>query len=218
MKRLFGFFAAILLSSTYFIFPNVALAGTGSYCWCRETATAICTNHRTNQIFPSRAESAALTDDECNNYCLTYPVPSTAVNHDVTYRKDAICAVSGGSGCAPGQGSCTTDAASTPTSAPTTPGTAETVAAAPIHLYNPLGADTDIPAFIGRGIRGVLGLIGAIALLMFIYGGVTWMTAAGDSKRVEGAKNIIKNSMMGLLLIFFSYSLIGVFFSFFTGA
>jgi len=83
-------------------------------------------------------------------------------------------------------------------------------------LYNPLGANTDIPAFIGRGIRGVLGLIGAVALLMFIYGGVIWMTAGGDSKRVEGAKSIIKNSVIGLLLIFFSYSLIGIFFSFFT--
>jgi hypothetical protein len=84
-----------------------------------------------------------------------------------------------------------------------------------IRLFNPLGSDVDIPAFIGRGIRGVLGVIGAIALLMFVYGGVTWMTA-GDSKRVEDAKNIIKNSVIGLLLIFFSYNLIGVFFDFFT--
>lgn len=85
----------------------------------------------------------------------------------------------------------------------------------PIRLFNPLGAETDIPAFIGRGIRGVLGVIGAIALLMFVYGGVVWMTA-GDSKRVDDAKNIIKNSVIGLLLIFFSYSLIGIFFDLFT--
>lgn len=86
---------------------------------------------------------------------------------------------------------------------------------APIRLFNPLGRDTDIPAFIGRGIRGVLGVIGAIALLMFVYGGVVWMTA-GDSKRVDDAKNIIKNSVIGLLLIFFSYNLIGIFFDFFS--
>ena len=94
-------------------------------------------------------------------------------------------------------------------------GEAPTSAAGPIRLYNPLGADTDIPAFIGRGIRGVLGVIGALALLMFVYGGVVWMTA-GDSKRVDDAKNIIKNSVIGLLLIFFSYNLIGIFFDFFT--
>ncbi len=94
------------------------------------------------------------------------------------------------------------------------PGTSAT-ATGPIRLFNPLGAETDIPAFIGRGIRGVLGVIGAIALLMFVYGGVVWMTA-GDSKRVDDAKNIIKNSVIGLLLIFFSYSLIGIFFDLFT--
>lgn len=97
---------------------------------------------------------------------------------------------------------------------PDAPATSVTTSG-PIRLFNPLGADTDIPAFIGRGIRGVLGVIGAIALLMFVYGGVVWMTA-GDSKRVEDAKNIIKNSVIGLLLIFFSYNLIGIFFDFFT--
>ncbi|MCC6563403.1 hypothetical protein IT087_00755 [Candidatus Uhrbacteria bacterium] len=98
--------------------------------------------------------------------------------------------------------------------ADTVPGEAVSSTTA-IRLFNPLGRDTDIPAFIGRGIRGVLGIIGAIALLMFVYGGVTWMTA-GDSKRVEDAKNIIKNSVIGLLLIFFSYNLIGIFFDFFS--
>lgn len=102
-----------------------------------------------------------------------------------------------------------TCAADTPSGDPTVS------SSAPIRLFNPLGRDTDIPAFIGRGIRGVLGVIGAVALLMFVYGGVTWMTA-GDSKRVDDAKNIIKNSVIGLLLIFFSYNLIGIFFDFFS--
>lgn len=101
---------------------------------------------------------------------------------------------------------CAADAADT---APTT-----TVSGG-IRLFNPLGRDVDIPAFIGRGIRGVLGVIGGIALLMFVYGGVTWMTA-GDSKRVDDAKNIIKNAVIGLMLIFFSYNIIGVFFDLFT--
>jgi hypothetical protein len=95
------------------------------------------------------------------------------------------------------------------TQAPATPSTTA------IRLFNPLGHEVDIPAFLGRGIRGVLGVIGAVALLMFVYGGIVWMTA-GDSKRVDDAKNIIKNSVIGLLLIFFSYNLIGIFFDFFT--
>jgi hypothetical protein len=47
---------------------------------------------------------------------------------------------------------------------------------------------------------------------MFVYGGVMWMTA-GDSKRVDTAKEILKNSTIGLLLIFFSYSIVSIVFS-----
>lgn len=81
-----------------------------------------------------------------------------------------------------------------------------------VPLYNPLGSDIGVAEFISRGIRTVIGFIGALALLMFVYGGVTWMTA-GDSKRVDTAKEILKNSTIGLLLIFFSYSLVSIVFS-----
>ena len=81
-----------------------------------------------------------------------------------------------------------------------------------IALYNPLGPDIGVAEFISRGIRTVIGFVGALALLMFVYGGVMWMTA-GDSKRVETSKEILKNSTIGLLLIFFSYSIVSIVFS-----
>jgi hypothetical protein len=59
-----------------------------------------------------------------------------------------------------------------------------------------------VAEFISRAIRMVIGFVGALALLMFVYGGVMWMTA-GDSKRVDTAKEILKNSTIGLVLIFF---------------
>jgi hypothetical protein len=81
-----------------------------------------------------------------------------------------------------------------------------------VPLYNPLGSDIGVAEFISRGIRTVIGFVGALALLMFVYGGVMWMTA-GDSKRVDTAKEILKNSTIGLLLIFFSYSIVSIVFS-----
>ena len=42
-------------------------------------------------------------------------------------------------------------------------GEAGATSSGPIRLFNPLGRDTDIPAFIGRGIRGVLGAVSARA-------------------------------------------------------
>lgn len=89
--------------------------------------------------------------------------------------------------------------------------TAGTGDAGSVPLYNPLGADIGVAEFISRAIRTVIGFVGALALLMFVYGGVMWMTA-GDSKRVDTAKEILKNSTIGLLLIFFSYSIISIVF------
>lgn len=88
------------------------------------------------------------------------------------------------------------------------------VSGAPVRLYNPLGSDVTVAQFIGRGVRAVVGVVGAVALLMFIYGGIVWMTAGGAEDRVKSAKNILKNSFIGILLIFFSYTIISIFFSF----
>ncbi|MCE9586453.1 pilin [Candidatus Uhrbacteria bacterium] len=81
-----------------------------------------------------------------------------------------------------------------------------------VALFNPLGTDMGVAEFISRALRTVIGFVGALALLMFVYGGVMWMTA-GDSKRIDTAKEILKNSTIGLLLIFFSYSIVSIVFS-----
>ena len=82
-----------------------------------------------------------------------------------------------------------------------------------VSLTNPLanaGATTPptIPELIGRVINGALGVVGSIALVMFIYGGFTWMTAAGNSEQVTKGKNIIVWAAIGLVVIFASYSLV----------
>jgi len=97
-----------------------------------------------------------------------------------------------------------------------TSSTGDTTPAASTELYNPLGSGVTLASFIGRGIRAVIGVIGAVALLMFIYGGIIWMTSGGSDERVTMAKNILKNATIGLLLIFFSYSIISIFFSIFA--
>lgn len=115
-----------------------------------------------------------------------------------------------------GRGITCTVVGNTEAPASTEPATVpEEPVAQPIRLFNPLGSDLTIPEFIGRGVKAVTGVVGAIALLMFVYGGIIWMTA-GSSDRVEMAKNILKNSLIGLLLIFLSYSLISVFFGLFS--
>lgn len=61
---------------------------------------------------------------------------------------------------------------------------------------------------IGRVVRAILLIIGSIALLMFIAGGVTWMTAAGNDAKITKAKNTLVWATLGLVVIFAAYLLV----------
>ncbi|MEK7097726.1 MAG: hypothetical protein AAB906_02670 [Patescibacteria group bacterium] len=70
--------------------------------------------------------------------------------------------------------------------------------------------------FIKVGLRVteiILGLVGSISLLMFVYGGVMFLISGGSSERVEKGKQIIIGSIVGLIIVFASYTIIGFIFS-----
>lgn len=79
-------------------------------------------------------------------------------------------------------------------------------------LQNPLGGTTDIPTLIGKVIKTSLGVVGAIALLMFIFGGFLWMTAGGASDKVKKGRDILVWATLGLALIFSSYAILNFIF------
>ena len=81
----------------------------------------------------------------------------------------------------------------------------------PTTLTNPLGT-TSISELIARLVRAITGIAGSMALLMFVVGGVMWMTAEG-SDRVGTAQTILKNATIGLALTFLSYSIVSLFLS-----
>ncbi len=74
-------------------------------------------------------------------------------------------------------------------------------------LPNPLGEIT-IQALAGRLIRAALGIIGTIALAVFIYGGFLFLTAAGNPKGVETGKEAMKWAVAGIAIILFSYVIV----------
>jgi len=78
-----------------------------------------------------------------------------------------------------------------------------------IKLDNPLGDSNPNPQqLIGKIINAVLGIVGSLALAMFIYGGFTWMLAGGNSEAVTKGKNILIWATLGLVVIFTSYALV----------
>ena len=80
-----------------------------------------------------------------------------------------------------------------------------------VSLTDPLGFGADDTApqkIIGRVIAAALGVVGSLALAMFIYGGFTWMLSGGNATAVEKGKNILIWATIGLIIIFFAYGLV----------
>lgn len=59
--------------------------------------------------------------------------------------------------------------------------------------------------YIGGLQRYAIGIIGIMAVIVLMMGGVMWLTAAGNSGQVGEAKKLIAGSLVGLFLVFGSY-------------
>jgi len=70
-----------------------------------------------------------------------------------------------------------------------------------------LGGTTDIKIVIGNIITFLLGLLGIVLVILIIYAGFVWMTAGGDSAKVDTAKGLIKNAIIGIIIIIAAYGI-----------
>jgi len=59
----------------------------------------------------------------------------------------------------------------------------------------------------GRIIGVVLSFVGVIFLIMMIYSGIMWMTASGNDQQVQKAKDLLINSVIGIIIIFAAYAI-----------
>lgn len=74
-------------------------------------------------------------------------------------------------------------------------------------IKSPIGEVTG-PELIGRIIKTVLGVVGALALAMFVFGGFTWLTSGGSPDKIKKGKDILMWAVIGLVIIFTSYTLV----------
>lgn len=54
---------------------------------------------------------------------------------------------------------------------------------------------------IGRIIQWALGFLGVIAVALIMYAGFLWMTSAGEEERISKAKGILKDALIGLIIV-----------------
>lgn len=80
------------------------------------------------------------------------------------------------------------------------------------QLPNPLGI-TSVFDILALVIRMLTGVAGSIALLGFVYGGFELIISRGDPKKVQQGKEIIKWSVLGLVLMLGAYALANALFS-----
>lgn len=53
----------------------------------------------------------------------------------------------------------------------------------------------------GTVVNVALGLLGVFFIILIIYAGARWMGAQGNEQEVEAAQKIIKNSIIGLVIV-----------------
>lgn len=78
--------------------------------------------------------------------------------------------------------------------------TTSSYASNPITLLNPLNTN-DPRVLVGRLIQAIIGISGGIALVMFIYSGLLFLTAAGETSQVSKAKNLMIQVILGIIII-----------------
>ena len=68
-------------------------------------------------------------------------------------------------------------------------------------------ADASLPEVVGRLINVLLGFIGILLLVYILYAGFLYMTAGGDSENVKKATTMIRNAIVGLLIIVAAFAI-----------
>jgi len=68
-------------------------------------------------------------------------------------------------------------------------------------------SSADIPSIAVTIVNALLTLVGMVFFIYFIYGGFKWMTATGSPEKVEKAKKLIINAVIGLAIIALAYTI-----------
>ena len=67
--------------------------------------------------------------------------------------------------------------------------------------------EQSVAELIGTVIKAVLSFVGVIFLVLMVYAGYLWMTARGEEGQIEKAQDIIKSSVIGLVIMVGAYSI-----------
>ncbi|MFB6181293.1 MAG: pilin [Candidatus Magasanikbacteria bacterium] len=78
-----------------------------------------------------------------------------------------------------------------------------------VSLDNPLQGDIKtVPALAGRVIKTILSVIGSVALIAFVVGGVRWLISGGKPEQIKKGAKTMLYAVVGLFVVFGSYGIL----------
>ncbi len=66
---------------------------------------------------------------------------------------------------------------------------------------------TNISVIVSNVIKILLSFLGIIFVVLIIYAGFLWMTAAGDENKISKAKTLIAGAIIGLAIVLAAYAI-----------
>ena len=76
------------------------------------------------------------------------------------------------------------------------------------NLELPTAEDEDVRDMAVTIVKYLITFLGIIAVVIILYGGFVWMTAAGNDDRVSKAKNIIIAGVIGLIIVIAAFAIV----------
>lgn len=70
-----------------------------------------------------------------------------------------------------------------------------------------LAANKDLPTMIGNLIGVLTGTMGIIFVLLIVFAGIQYMTAAGDDVKVKKAKTMLIQAVIGMIITVSAYAI-----------
>lgn len=72
--------------------------------------------------------------------------------------------------------------------------------------YGP-DAQRDPQKVVATIINAGLGLLGTLLVIYMVYGGMMWMTSNGESSKVDKAKSILRQAIVGIIIVISAYAI-----------
>lgn len=69
------------------------------------------------------------------------------------------------------------------------------------------GAQAELPQLIGALIQVLLSVLGIIFVVLIIYAGFLYMTASGEKDKVDKAKSLMIQAIIGIVIIVAAYAI-----------